>query len=173
MSQKKGCTVINERLLSRDAWTPWSAKNGLLNTHILHWRRSERSFELHAFIICGVLTTYSALYKKQCRCCAYPTDLTAEWELHRACYNIDVLGGNPLLSYLYKYPEQLSSEEGMALPREQRTEIAQQDCQRGGVLCWSCTGRNDKFLAGSTISYLYAVFICAFPIPAPTITAWI
>lgn len=77
------------------------------------------------------------------------------------------------MSYLYKYPEQLSSEEGMALPREQRMEIAQQDCQRGGVRCWSCAGRNDKLLAGSAISYLYAVFICAFPIPAPAITAWI
>lgn len=67
----------------------------------------------------------------------------------------------------------LAVRRGMTLPREQRMEIAQQDCQQGGVHCLRCIVRNDKFLAGNAISYLYALFICSFPIAASEITVWI
>jgi len=61
----------------------------------------------------------------------------------------------------------------MTFPREPRMEIAQQDCRQGGVLCLICIVRNEKFLAGNAISYLYALFICSFPITASEVTVWI
>lgn len=77
------------------------------------------------------------------------------------------------MSYLYKYPEQLSSEEGNDITQgtENGDCPAELPARESSLL--SCIVRNDEFLAGNAIYYLYAVFICTFLIPASEITVWI